>query len=206
MLFWAILVGYLIGSIPSAYLAVRFTARRDIRFEGSGNVGALNSYEVTRKKWIGAAVLLADAAKGAGAVVVTSQLISPEYSYQGAAGLAAIFGHNFNVWLRFHGGRGLATALGVMLLLGWIFAVVWCLLWFIAYRILHDVHGGNVAATILAPLSLLVLPDSWIVMSSWTGTTPPQVALVGAILCIFILVRHGEYLRRIVAKRFSSDH
>jgi acyl phosphate:glycerol-3-phosphate acyltransferase len=204
----AILTGYLIGSIPTAYIFVRLSSRRDIRYEGSGNVGALNSFQVTRKKWVGIAVLLLDICKGAAAVVLASRLQDTGYPAQALAGFSAVVGHNFNVWLKFHGGRGLATALGVMLLLGWIFPVVWCLLWFISHRIRRDVQKGNVVATLLAPVSLFFLPARWIELSSWTPVVSQYVTILCAALCILILLRHLDIIRGFFhpgGEQFSSD-
>ncbi len=197
----AILIGYLFGSIPVAYIIVRLSSRRDIRLEGSGNVGALNSFQVTRKKWVGIAVLLFDVCKGAAAVVVASHLEQSGYTIQALAGLSAILGHIFNIWLRFHGGRGLATALGVMLLLGWIFPLIWCLLWSVTYTIWRDVHGGNVVATILAPVSMLFLPRSLIEMSFWIQSVPvhrDEVIWMCCALCVLILIRHIDFIRGLI--------
>jgi acyl phosphate:glycerol-3-phosphate acyltransferase len=104
-------VGYLLGSIPFAFLLSRRWAGLDIRNAGSGNVGAAN---VLRTSGVGAAVavMLLDVAKGAGSVLVAERL-SAGASAPAAAGLAAIVGHIYPVWLRFRGGKGVATACGV---------------------------------------------------------------------------------------------
>ncbi len=191
----AILAGYLIGSIPAAYAIVKYAAQRDIRYEGSGNAGALNSYEVTRKKWVGVAVLCADVLKGVCAVAAASLFEPGGYAVQASAGVAAVLGHNFNVWLRFHGGRGLATALGVMLVLGWVYAVCWMVLWALAFLPGRNIHVGNVAASVCAPAALLFLPDSLIGLSSQSGGTASSVALTGAALSVLILARHAHYIQ-----------
>ena len=123
MIIWILALGiaYLLGSIPFGYLLVRFFRKEDIRTIGSGNIGATN---VTRSgaKGLGALTLLLDASKGFFAVLIAQKLAEmhsfPDaYRVAAAAALAAILGHMFPVWLRFKGGKGVATALGVFLAL-----------------------------------------------------------------------------------------
>jgi glycerol-3-phosphate acyltransferase PlsY len=201
----AILIGYLIGSIPTAYIVVKISSRRDIRREGSGNVGALNSYEVTRKKWVGITVLLCDICKGALVVVVVSHLERSEYLIQGLSGVSAILGHNYSIWLKLHGGRGLATALGVMPLLGWIFPLVWCLLWCVTYAIRRNVLGGNVAASVVAPVVLIVLPRAWVETSIWTPTGAGNVMWLCSAVCALILVRHSDFIHGLLRPKRSTS-
>src|SRR3954453_6665101 len=104
-------VGYLLGSIPFAYLLSRRWTGLDIRQAGSGNVGAANVLR-TSGVMAGIMVMLLDVAKGAGSVLV-AQRLSPGDTAPAAAGLAAIVGHIYPVWLRFKGGKGVATAAGV---------------------------------------------------------------------------------------------
>src|ERR671919_408921 len=107
---WPILLGYLTGSVPFAF----FLARRvgiDVRIAGSGNVGAANVFRTTGA-WSGIFVMLLDVAKGAAAVGV-AQLTSAGPVLPAASGAAAVVGHIYPIWLRFHGGKGLAVAAGV---------------------------------------------------------------------------------------------
>ena len=109
-------VGYLLGSFPTAYLMVRLKSRVDIRKAGSGNVGTLNSFMVTKSKGVGVVVLLLDLLKGVAAVTIAPLFgASDPFLAQTVAGAAAVAGHNFPVWLGGKGGRGLATGAGVML-------------------------------------------------------------------------------------------
>ncbi len=108
------LLGYLLGSIPTAFLLVRWKSRVDIRTSGSGNVGTLNSYQVSGSKVVGFIVLVADFLKGFFAVWGTTALLGSSFEATATAGVGSVLGHNFPFWLRFHGGRGLATAAGVM--------------------------------------------------------------------------------------------
>ena len=116
---WGLVVlGYLLGSIPFGYLLVRATGGGDIRFIGSGNIGATNVARTSG--WsVGVATLLLDAAKGFLAVWLTGHFSGGNIRFMMYAGLAAILGHIFPVWLRFTGGKGVATALGVFLAICW---------------------------------------------------------------------------------------
>ena len=117
-----ILVGYLLGSVPFAYLTVRVVSGQDIRKTGSGNVGALNVYQNAGLA-AGIGVLAADAAKGALAVLVPVWFGAPDWvSYASAA--AAVAGHNWPVFLRFRGGKGAATILGIGLALAPFLALI----------------------------------------------------------------------------------
>jgi glycerol-3-phosphate acyltransferase PlsY len=116
----AILIGYLIGSIPSAYIITRLATGKDIRKLGSGNAGGHNVMQEVGK-WAGAAVGIFDIGKGAAAVAIAYRLLNvPLYEPQPfvvAAGAAAVVGHIWSVYLKFTGGNGLATTMGILCLL-----------------------------------------------------------------------------------------
>jgi glycerol-3-phosphate acyltransferase PlsY len=109
-------IGYLLGSIPFGLLITWIAGLGDVRKIGSGNIGATNVLR-TGKKWAAALTLVLDCAKGAGAVLIGMALWGPEGAM--LAGIAAVFGHIFPVWLKFKGGKGVATYIGVMLGLFW---------------------------------------------------------------------------------------
>src|SRR5665213_2665049 len=126
--FLAIILGYLAGSIPFGLLLTRMAGLGDIRSIGSGNIGATNVLR-TGNKWLAAATLLLDAAKGAVAVGIFRYLGPPDAALW--AGLGAVIGHMFPVWLGFKGGKGVATALGVLLAVAWPVAVTAGVVWLI---------------------------------------------------------------------------
>ncbi len=113
---WLVAAGYLSGSVPFGVLLTRWFGRTDPRTAGSGNIGATNVARVAGKK-LGIAVLLLDAAKGALPVSLALRLYPEAPWVHAAVGLAAFLGHVFPVWLRFRGGKGVATALGLMAVL-----------------------------------------------------------------------------------------
>src|SRR5262245_48718860 len=121
----ALIVGYLLGSIPFGLLLTRWTGKGDIREIGSGNIGATNVLR-TGSKGLAVGTLLLDAVKGAAAVLLAQQLWPDAVNF---AATGALIGHLYPVWLRFKGGKGVATLLGILVPLFWQAAAVYALLW-----------------------------------------------------------------------------
>jgi glycerol-3-phosphate acyltransferase PlsY len=181
-----VILAYLLGSIPFGYLLVRLRGGGDVRETGSGGTGATN---VTRRagKWAGLLTLLLDALKGAAAVLVARALMAGEVGAEwwvAAAAVAAVLGHVFPVWLRFRGGKGVATGLGVFVLLAplallcAVFAFV-LIVWASRY-----VSLGSIVAAAILPFAVWTLGA---VGEHEPGGTPVVlVAAVGAALIIFM--------------------
>ena len=192
-------VGYLIGSIPTAFLFVRWKSQLDIREVGSGNVGTLNSYQVTKSKLVGVAVLAADFLKGVLAVHVTS-LIAPGtgFAATGLGGVAAVIGHNYPIWLGGRGGRGLATAAGVLTPLQWLIVPFWGIWWAIGFWITRRVNMGNVIGCLVTLLVVLFLPEESLAPLLPAGAGEVGFRLFGTALILVILIKHigpvKEYL------------
>jgi glycerol-3-phosphate acyltransferase PlsY len=121
-------ISYFIGSIPTAFLVVKKTSSVDIRTVGSGNVGGRNALEVTGKKWVGIVVTLFDLSKGIVSVLIASFLSENKAIAVSAAMFGAVLGHCYPVWLKFHGGRGLATGAGALLVTSWVWIPLWLFL------------------------------------------------------------------------------
>ncbi len=162
LLFISILGGYLVGSIPTAFIAVRLKAGIDVRKAGSGNVGALNAYAVTQSKRTGIIIGLLDGAKGFIVALIAGQLLGGSFWILSVALFGAIIGHNYPMWLQFRGGRGLATALGGLCVIGASYIMVWCVIWLIAYKSIKHVLKANLTAILLTPIIILVIPSTWI--------------------------------------------
>src|ERR1700712_720202 len=122
----AIVIGYLLGSIPFGLLLTRFAGTQDLRSIGSGNIGATNVLR-TGNKGLAAATLIGDMLKGTVAVIIAGYYGGPDAAM--LAALGAFLGHLFPVWLNFKGGKGVATYIGVLLGLLWPAALVFCALW-----------------------------------------------------------------------------
>lgn len=149
----ALLVGYLLGSIPFGLILTRYAGKGDIRSIGSGNIGATNVLR-TGSKGLAAATLLLDAAKGAAAVMLV-QRFWPDGVQFAAAG--ALIGHLYPVWLKFKGGKGVATLLGILVPLIPVGAAVYVLVWVGLLLIVRISSVAGMLAAATAPLSAGVL-------------------------------------------------
>ena len=177
----AILIGYLVGSLPIGYLVAQRAGGVDLRRVGSGNVGATNVYRTTGLT-IAISVMLADIAKGAAAVLLAAN------GNGVAAGVAAVVGHIYPVWLRFRGGKGVATASGVFAMLTPVSTLIAAVMFAIVVARARFVSLGSVVATIVLPVA------EWI--------TPGRRAVdVGAtIVAALILVRHRGNITRLMSR------
>lgn len=152
---FALVTGYLLGSIPFGLLLTRFGGKGDIREIGSGNIGATNVLR-TGSKGLAAATLLLDAAKGAVAVFVAQQLWPEAVNF---AATGALVGHLYPVWLRFKGGKGVATMLGILVPLFWQAALVYAVVWVGLLLILRISSVAGMTAAASAPVTAAVLNE-----------------------------------------------
>ena len=183
MILGAILLAALLGSIPFGLLLTRAAGLGDIRSIGSGNIGATNVLR-TGNKGLAAATLILDALKGAVAVWLAAWLAGPEAAPWAA--VAAVLGHCYPPWLGFRGGKGMATALGVMLGLSWPVFVVAALLWLVAAKLSRISSVGALAAVASAPLAALVFLHG-------------QAALALLVVAVFVFWRHRANIARLRA-------
>ena len=189
---WGMVVlGYVLGSIPFGYLLVRATGGGDIRFQGSGNIGATNVARTSG--WsVGVATLLLDAAKGFLAVWLTEHFPGGNIRFMMYAGLAAILGHVFPVWLKFEGGKGVATALGVFLAICWPALVAAVLLFFLVILFWRYVSLASISAAAALPLLVYLLYAP--------GHAPPTAVSVSTLLAaVLVIVKHRDNIERLLA-------
>ena len=151
----ALISGYLLGSIPFGLLLTRWTGKGDIRDIGSGNIGATNVLR-TGSKGLAAATLLLDLAKGAAAVLIAQRLWPDAVNYAAAG---ALIGHLYPAWLKFKGGKGVATLLGILLPLFWQAALVYVLLWAGLLLIIRISSIAGMAAAASAPVTAAILQE-----------------------------------------------
>jgi len=150
---------YLIGSFPTAYLLLKKTKGINITENGSKNIGAFNSYEVTESKFTGFLVFIIDAAKGMLAVFTANLFFGNEFLISVTAVFFAVLGHCYIPWLKFRGGRGIATGFGGAILFAYPVLVLWVVFWIAAYLFRKNIHFANIAATILTGAIALVNND-----------------------------------------------
>ena len=186
-----IVLGYLLGSIPFGYLLVRVTGGGDIRFIGSGNIGATNVARASG--WsIGAATLILDAAKGFLAVRLVEHFSAGNIRFMMYAGLAAIFGHIFPIWLKFEGGKGVATALGVFLAICWTALAASMLLFLLVAFFWRYVSLASISAAAALPLLVYVLYAP--------GHAPPTAVSVSTLVAaVVVIVKHRDNIERLLA-------
>jgi len=177
-----VLFGYFAGSVPFAFLLAR-RAGIDVRLVGSGNVGAANVLRTTGT-WRAIVVMALDVAKGAAAVLVV-HLAAGGASVAALTGAAAVVGHVYPVWLRFHGGKGVAVAAGVFSVLSPLATGAAASLFLVIVWATRYVSLGSIAATVALP------PMAW-----WAGA-PPAVVGAAAGTGTLILFRHRANLRRL---------
>ena len=149
----AIAGAYLLGSIPFGLLLTRLTGAGDLRAIGSGNIGATNVLR-TGRKGLAAATLLLDLAKGFAAVWL-ARAVDPALA--APAGAAAVLGHCFPVWLKFRGGKGVATLMGVSLGLAWAIGGIYAAVWLGMLGLTRTSSLGGISAAVSAPLAAWVL-------------------------------------------------
>ena len=190
ILFLGILSAYIIGSVPTAYIFGRLLKGVDIRKFGSGNIGATNTFR-TIGRIPGLIVLAIDILKGfvcatyiANFFMFISPVARPEL-YMVFTGLAAIAGHNWTVFLRFKGGKGVATSAGVVI--GLVPGIFW--LGFLAWVIVFSVTGYVSLASIIASISV---PIFTLVFSE-----PTELIIFTSLLCLIIVYRHRSNIRRL---------
>ncbi len=202
------IISYLIGAIPTAYLLVRFTHGKDIRNEGTGNVGARNTYDITGKKHLGIMVMLIDMAKGYIPVVLAGILIPNDFIAAGTAGALALIGHNFNIFLKGKGGRGLATAAGISLAINPLWLVIWLIMFATGYYVIRrNVHVGAMAGTIGLALLIYTTPPALIKLTMMIPYTDvmgkpfsemTQHTILVLFLCLQIFIRHVQPIRELI--------
>ena len=179
------LIAYLLGSIPFGYLIVRWQKGIDVRSMGSGSIGATN---VMRNLGIlgFVATFALDAAKGLIAVLLASKMTSGSGTWMAAAALAAVFGHCFPVWLGFHGGKGVATGVGVFIGLAPLQVILVLLIFGVIVAIWRYISLGSIIATAAFPVLVYLMKHP-----------PLQVVLGAAGAAIIIITRHEANIVRL---------
>jgi glycerol-3-phosphate acyltransferase PlsY len=189
--FLIVIAAYFLGSIPFGLLIVKISGGGDIRKSGSGNIGAAN---VARNAGAiaGVLTLLLDAAKGYLAVFLAARWTSENIRWMTVAAVLAVIGHMFPTWLRFRGGKGVATGLGVILPICWQAAALGALLWLVVVAFWRYSSLGSIAAAVAMPIFVYVLYAP--------HHAPPEALTFGTVLIsILVLVKHRSNMERLIA-------
>jgi glycerol-3-phosphate acyltransferase PlsY len=188
---WLIpIVAYLLGSIPFGWLIVKFFGGPDIRAIGSGNIGAAN---VARNagRIPGLLTLLLDAAKGYLAVWLAASFTGNNIRWMMVAAIFAVVGHMFTFWLKFHGGKGVATGLGVFLPICWQAVAAAAVLWLIVVIFWRYSSLGSISAAAALPGLVYVLYAP--------GHAPPEFVTFGTLLiCLLVILKHRANIERLI--------
>jgi glycerol-3-phosphate acyltransferase PlsY len=179
----ALVAGYLLGSIPFGLVLTRLAGLGDIRRMGSGNIGATNVLR-TGNKALAATTLLLDAGKGAAAALIALHFYG--YDMAVTAAFGAFLGHLFPVWLKFRGGKGVATALGVLLALGWPVGLIACAVWLVVAAVFRYSSLAALLALASAPVAAWFLPN-------------PQLAQLALAIAVLVWAKHHANIRRLLA-------
>jgi glycerol-3-phosphate acyltransferase PlsY len=176
----ALALGYLLGSIPFGIIITRLAGTQDIRAIGSGSIGATNVLR-TGRKGLAAATLIADVLKGTAAVLVASWWCGQDCGL--IAGLGAFLGHLFPLWLKFKGGKGIATGLGILLAVSWQTAIAVALIWLVVAAAFRYSSLASLVASTAAPVIL------------WFIGTPAQALLFLVLAALAFIVHRGNIAR-----------
>lgn len=179
----SLLFGYLCGSIPFGLILTRMAGLGDVRKIGSGNIGATNVLRTGNKK-LAAATLLADALKGTAAVVAARQVLGMEAAL--LAGLGAFLGHLYPVWLKFKGGKGVATYLGVLLGLAPLIVIVFAVVWLGMAKVFRYSSLAALTAAVVVPIALYLYGR-------------PEVASLFVVMSLITILKHHENIGRLLS-------
>jgi glycerol-3-phosphate acyltransferase PlsY len=177
-----LLASYLLGSIPFGLILTRLAGLGDIRRIGSGNIGATNVLR-TGNKPLAAATLILDGAKGAVAVLLAQHLYGPDAAV--IAGAGAFLGHLFPVWLKFRGGKGVATTIGVFLAIAWPVGLIACAVWLLVALLFRYSSLAALIAVAAAPVAAWFLANH-------------QTAGLALFLAVVVWLRHHENIGRLL--------
>lgn len=188
---FAVLGAYLMGALPFGFIIVKLIGGGDVRAMGSGSTGATN---VTRSVGFKAGLLTytLDVAKGAGAVLIM-RMLDTDPVWTGAAALAAILGHMFPVFLKFRGGKGVATGVGAYLVMVPLAVLSTLVVWIVLFKSRRMVSLASIVATGLVPAWILL----WYRLV-WVWPTGFELAFIVAIGCLVVIARHYENIGRML--------
>jgi glycerol-3-phosphate acyltransferase PlsY len=191
---------YLVGSFPTAFVLMKLIHKKDITKEGSGNVGAMNSFDVSGSKKTGVLVFIIDFLKGLIPAFLVPKFFSLNFDEVYIPLVFLVIGHNFSIWLRYKGGRGLATAAGIYAVVNFWIVGVWCGIFLISQAVKKNVHIGNSLATILLPFVLLILNSQGLMFISYAQAKFADYMIFVTLTSVVIMLKHINPLKQLITK------
>lgn len=192
-----ILIGYLIGSIPTAYIIAKKFHNINIFESGSGNSGALNTFHSTRSYFSTLCVFILDFLKGAVGVFFLKYLGLDDFLLLGLYSISTISGHCFSVFIGFKGGRGLATALGSTLFYIPALPIIWVTIWIFSIIYKRKIHFANVSSSVI--LLALGFTNTEIIGNNFLSSPPETnnliVSITTAIIFLIIIIKHIDVIK-----------
>ena len=204
-------MAYLLGSISFSYIFIKKFYDKDLRSEGSGNLGMLNSYEASKDKVLTFAILMLDMTKAIYCIALVNLLFYESYLIGTIiAGIGTILGHNWNIFLRFRGGRGLAPAAGISIVVNFYPLIIWLASWTISKAFTKNIHISNCISSILTIAILWISPlDLIFSFDSWESITPDALRILFTAINILIILSHYkvliEYKNAILGRSKAND-
>ncbi|CAN5482027.1 glycerol-3-phosphate 1-O-acyltransferase PlsY [soil metagenome] len=202
-------LGYAIGLVPVAYILMKLTSGKDIRTEGTGNIGAMNMYEVTGKRWIGILTFLLDALKGVAAVLCARLLFGNWFLATAFAGVACVAGHNYNIFLGGKGGRGLATATGVFAIVNPFMIVLWDIMYLTGFYVIRrDVRVASMVATLGSGVLIFSTPERVLRLTTLLPEvySVTELKLFAAATLFLIFIRFVGPMREFMGEEHEKDY
>ncbi|PKL83309.1 MAG: hypothetical protein CVV24_05650 [Ignavibacteriae bacterium HGW-Ignavibacteriae-3] len=202
---YSFFIGYILGSFPTAYILLKRYKNVDIRCEGSGNVGAHNSFKVSKSKLIGFSVLSIDLLKGFCTVLIVKLIIGDDFLYIMTGLNAAVFAHCYSPWINFKGGRGIATAGGGSLLISIPILIIWGIVWLIAFIFPRNIHISNISASVFTAVASFVSALSLNRLTSPRASSTLEFGLFVGTLMMIILVKHFDPMKVLLLKWYNKN-
>lgn len=202
------IIFYLIGSFPTAYLLLKIKYNKNLTEEGSGNIGARNTFDVTNSKLDGIIVLIIDFLKGMIPALWFIYYSGFDIHQILLPSVSLLAGHNFSVWLKFKGGRGLATGAGIMAVINFSLIIIWLILCFVFYKFSRNIHIANTVSLILLPIvpfffssSIAVFGNNYLINGKEDSGF---LFLFCSAVCFVILLKHISPLIELIKNKKSK--
>ena len=198
------LIGYTLGSFPTAFIIMKKIRNLDITKSGTGNVGAMNAFELSNSKIIGLIIFLVDALKGLLSVYLIALLFPLQFIFPALAVLFAVLGHCYSPWISFNGGRGLATSLGGMILISPLIPIIWGAGWVIFFILKKEIIISNFFATLLTLIISFLNVGLLRKYSYPHSNSDSTIVLFISSILILILIKHFEPVNSLISQNLKK--